>query len=174
MITKNLNSCALLCAALYFTIGCSSYDPGIKTREGAALGAAAGAVLGAVIGHQSDESGDGAAVGAGAGAIIGGILGSAQDKRELEERAAQAQIREERLAQQAAILEAETERDIARGFSVTDQEVLEAEQRAQAAKNELLSVQKQRAEAIERQRRIEAAEAETKAAKAKASELMTY
>lgn len=166
--------CSLLCIVLSFLAGCSSYDPGINTREGAAVGAAAGAILGAVIGHQSDESGDGAAVGAGAGAIIGGILGSAQDKREVEERAAQARIREERLAQEAVILQAETERDIARGFNVTDQEVLEAEQRAEAAKNELLSVQKQRAEAIERQRRIEAAEAETKAAKAKASELMTY
>ena len=166
--------CSLLCIVLSFLAGCSSYDPGINTREGAAVGAAAGAILGAVIGNQSDESGDGAAVGAGAGAIIGGILGSAQDKREVEERAAQARIREERLAQEAVILQAETERDIERGFNVTDQEVLEAEQRAEAAKNELLSVQKQRAEAVERQRRIEAAEAETKAAKAKASELMTY
>jgi len=174
MTNKYLISKALLCAALYFTIGCSSYDPGIKTREGAVIGAATGAIIGAVIGHQSDESGDGAAVGAGAGAIIGGVLGSAKDKRDIEARTEQARIREERLAQEVAILKAETERDIARGFSVTDQEVLEAEQRAQAAKNELLSVQKLRAEAIERQRRIEAAEAETKAAKAKASELMTY
>ena len=174
MRIKHTNSCALLFVALYFSIGCSSYDPGIKTREGAAVGAAAGAILGAVIGHQSGESGDGAAVGAGAGAIIGGVLGSAKDKRDTEERAVQARIREERLAQEAAVIEAETERDIARGFSVTDQEVLEAEQRAQAAKNELLNVQKQRADAIERQRRIAAAEAETKAAKAQASELMTY
>ena len=174
MINKYLTAWALSCTALYFNIGCSSYDPGIKTREGAAVGAAAGAIIGAVIGHQSDESGDGAAVGAGAGAIIGGLLGSAKDKRDIEVRTEKARIREERLAQEAAILKAETERDIARGFSVTDQEVLEAEQRAQAAKNELLSIQKQRAEAIERQRRITAAEAETKAAKAKTSELMTY
>lgn len=165
---------SLISFLFFLSSGCATYDPGYNAQEGAAVGAATGSVLGAIIGYQSDETGGGAALGAGAGAIIGGLIGNAKDEREDAERLQQARIRQERLNQQNALREAEIERNIALGYNVTDEEVLIAEQRAAVAKNELLKIQKERAEAIERQRRIEAAEAETRAARAEASKLMTY
>ena len=57
---------------------------------------------------------------------------------------------------------------------MTDQDVLEAEQRAAAAANELKRIEKERAEAIERQRRIDAARQQEAAAREAAAALKTY
>lgn len=146
-------------------VGCETTGP--NTDKGIASGAILGGIAGAIIGNQSGEPEDGAIIGAATGAALGGMIGQSQDKREAQE---QARVRE----QEAIIRKAETERDIARGYNVTDQEVLEAEQRAIAAENELRRKQKERAEAIERQRRIEEAEARTRAAQAEANALKTY
>ena len=113
--------------------GCQSTGP--NAGEKATAGAVLGGIAGAVIGHQSGEAGEGAAVGAATGAILGGMIGNSQDQREAVYREEQARIRAERRAQEAEVRKAETERDIARGYNVTDQEVLEAEQRAIAAEN---------------------------------------
>lgn len=172
---KTLSSILFLPLALLLILGLSGCEStGPNAGEKAAKGAVLGSIAGAIIGHQSGEAGEGAAVGAATGAILGGMVGNSQDKREAVYREEQARIRAERRAQEAAIREAETERDIARGYNVTDQEVLEAEQRAIAAENELRRKQKERAEAIERQRRIEEAEARARAAQEAADELKTY
>ena len=82
------------------------------------------------------------------------------------------------LAEQTARAEAEQaqqrEQTIALGYQVTDQDVLEAEQRAAAAANELKRIEKERAEAIERQRRIDAARQQEAAAREAAAALKTY
>ncbi len=160
--------------ALAIFSGCSTYEAGTNTREDAARGAVLGGIAGAIIGNQSGNTGEGAAVGAVTGAVLGGMVGSAEDKRVAQARTEQARIRAERRAHDAELREKEAELDIARGYSITDQEVLEAEQRAIAAENELRRKQKERAEAIERQRRIEDAEARARAAQSEAEQLKTY
>ena len=67
------------------------------------------------------------------------MVGNSQDQREAVYREEQARIRAERRAQEAAIRKTIT---ILLGDNVTDQEVLEAEQRAIAAENELRRKQK--------------------------------
>jgi uncharacterized protein YcfJ len=165
----------LFCLLLSFSfVACSSYDAGPNTRNKAATGAVLGGIAGAIIGNQSGNAGEGAAAGAIAGAVLGGVVGSADDKRETEYRQEQARIRVEQRAQDAEMRKAEAELNIARGYSVTDQEVLAAEQRAIVAENELRRKQKERAEAIDRQRRIEEAESRVRAAQADADALKTY
>ena len=119
---KKLSTLGALLVSLLFVFGlagCQSTGPNAGEKAGA--GAVLGGIAGAVIGHQSGEAGEGAAVGAATGAILGGVIGNSQDKREAIYREEQARIRAERRAQEEAIRQAEAERDIARGFNVTDQ-----------------------------------------------------
>ncbi|MEC7609887.1 MAG: hypothetical protein VX964_06920, partial [Verrucomicrobiota bacterium] len=60
------------------------------------------------------------------------------------------------------------------GYQVNEKEVLEAEQRATAAENELKRIEKQRAEAIERKQRIDAAQQKEAEALEAAAALRTY
>jgi hypothetical protein len=154
--------------------GCETYNNGQHTRSGVAIGSVIGGVTGAVIGHQSGHSGEGAALGAVLGAAVGGTSGSSKDIAADRAREEQRQ----KLIERNAIIEAnqakEREQTIALGYQVTDQEVLEAEQRAAAAANELKRIEKQRAEAMERKRRIDAAQQKEAEALEAAASLRTY
>lgn len=164
----------LLIGILFAFTGCETHNNGQHTRRGMAIGSVVGGVAGAVIGHQSGNAGEGAAIGAVVGAAVGGTSGSAQDIEAEHVRAEQMR----QLAEQTARAEAEQaqqrEQTIALGYQVTDQDVLEAEQRAAAAANELKRIEKERAEAIERQRRIDAARQQEAAAREAAAALKTY
>lgn len=138
--------------------GCKTYNNGQHTRSGTAIGTVIGGVTGAVIGHQSGHSGEGAVIGAVLGAAVGGTSGSSKDIAADRAREEQRQKLIERNATIEAEQAKEREQTIALGYQVTDKEVLEAEQRATAAENELKRIEKQRAEALERKRRIDAAQ----------------
>ena len=159
---------------LVFLIGCETYNNGQYTRSGMAIGSVVGGVTGAVIGHQSGHSGEGAAIGAVLGAAVGGTSGSSKDIAADRAREEQRQ----KLVQRNAAIQAEQakqrEQTIALGYQVTDQEVLEAEQRAAAAENQLKRIEKQRAEAIERKLRIDAAQQKEAEALEAAALLRTY
>ena len=64
-----------------FSVGCSTTDSTVHTKQGAVKGGLLGAAAGGIIGHQSGRGLEGAAIGAGAGAVGGGLLGSAQDEK---------------------------------------------------------------------------------------------
>ena len=170
---KLLQSVSLFITILAL-VGCETYNNGQHTRSGAAIGSVIGGVTGAVVGHQSGHSGEGAVIGAVLGAAVGGTSGSSKDIAADRAREEQRQ----KLIERNAIIEAEKakerEQTIALGYQVTDKEVLEAEQRAIAAENELKRIEKQRAEAIERKQRIDAAQQKEAEALEAAAALRTY
>jgi len=118
------------------------------------------------LGWDDDNGGaEGALIGAAAGALIGGLIGSAEDEREREAAAMRAEeLRLQReLAQRQAEEEAayeayQTKVAVSHGMGISDQEVTEAEKRAREAELRLQTLQKERLEALKRERRYTDAE----------------
>jgi outer membrane protein OmpA-like peptidoglycan-associated protein len=70
--------------ALLVLVSCTTTDPDVRAKRGAAIGAAAGAIAGAVIGNQSGNPQTGAVVGAIVGAGVGTAIGRRMDQQQEE------------------------------------------------------------------------------------------
>jgi uncharacterized protein YcfJ len=143
---------ALLLSFTALALAGCAHSP--NTQRGAVRGGLAGGVLGGVIGHQSNHAKEGAIVGTVLGAILGAHKGSEEDLRQAE------QGRMSRESQEAlARRDAESRGDkVMTGRAVTEQDVREAEARAKAAEEEVVRRRQEELAAIDRARRLEAAQ----------------
>ena len=99
----HIAACACFVA---LTVGCRTTS---HAEGGALAGAGLGGTLGALIGSQSGHGGSGALMGAMAGAMVGGLAGEAEDAREERD---------------AAVAQAQYERDVAVRNSVTNYDLI--------------------------------------------------
>jgi outer membrane lipoprotein SlyB len=119
--------------------------------------------------HRSwdDDNGgaEGALIGAAAGALIGGLIGNDLDRKEQEAEAARVEeyrsqrewAREQEKAS-AARAAFEEQQSVSRGSSLSETEVLEAEQRAKEAEQRLNQLRRDRLASLKRDQRLNQAE----------------
>jgi surface antigen len=178
-LTKVLILC-LAIPSLILSTGCTTSS---NAESGALTGAILGAVIGGAIGNNvesnngriyrgcdgylyRDEDTGGAAgalIGAALGAMIGGSIGAEQDRRDAQMQADEMRLQRElvlrRQEEQAAHDAYRTQEATARGMTISDAEVIEAERRAREAEARLFELRRDRLEALKRDQRLSDAEA---------------
>ncbi len=130
----------------HFSITGDSERDRIITYGG--IGAGAGAIIGNQMGGDRSEK---RAIGAGIGAVTGAILGNSKNlkNREIDRQKYKREYELEVLRK-----ESERRRDIALGKTVTDTQILREQHEVEALENELARLEKERAEAELRAKRI--------------------
>lgn len=96
----------VICGLAALSTGCQTTS---RAETGALAGAGLGGTMGALIGSQNGRAGSGAVLGAMAGAVVGGLAGEAEDARDERD---------------AAIAQAQYERDVAARQSVTNYDLI--------------------------------------------------
>ncbi len=149
--------------------------------KGVVKGGLGGAALGALIGAAAGDAGKGAAIGAASGIVIGGIAGHSKDQKERAEERQQARIAAERAHEReiqairkGEYLESEEWNEdvvVIEGYPTVEEEVREAERRADASESRLKELQAEVADAEERGKALEEAEARRVVAEEKIREL---
>jgi outer membrane lipoprotein SlyB len=112
------------------------------------IGAGAGAIIGNQMGGDRSEK---RAIGAGIGAITGAILGNS---RNLKNREVDRQRYKRSYDLEVRRIESERQQNIAIGKNVTDSQILREQHEVEALENELARLEKERAEAELRAKRI--------------------
>jgi uncharacterized protein YcfJ len=120
----------------------------------------------------------GALIGAAAGAMIGGMIGHGKDVAEQEQAAARAEeyryqreLAMQREQADATRAEWERQRSVSRGMTISENEVVEAEQRAREAELRLQALRRDRIAALKRDNRLNEAEERRLAAEAEIERL---
>lgn len=160
-------------AILSFQVGCAG-PAASKTAKGAGTGAVVGAIGGAIAG----EGAGGIAAAGAAGALIGGTIGAVAQSRERKEQANLAQQRAynqsltmQRRASEKEKARIQEELDVAEGFRISEAELDEMTQRAEAAEAQLKALQAKRDAALERKKQLDEMEQREQDAIAEAERL---
>lgn len=160
-------------AAIIFQTGCAG-PAASKTVKGAGTGAAVGAIGGAVAGQDAAGIATAGLAGAAIGTVIGAVAQGRENKRQdtlAQQRAYNQAIAMQKRAQEKEKSELQEDLQIAEGFRITKEEIDEMTTRAEAAEEQLATLQKRRDAAIKRKQTLDELEEREKEALAESARL---